>query len=56
VLSGDQAPTPDQIDTMINCAVMSAERYYPAIQLVTWAERSPEDAVQIAIGEAYGRV
>ncbi|MFN2306513.1 MAG: YbjN domain-containing protein [Paracoccaceae bacterium] len=55
VLSGDQAPTPDQIDTMINCAVMSAERYYPAIQLVTWAERSPEDAVQIAIGEAYGR-
>ena len=55
VLAGDQAPTPDQIDTMINCAVASAERYYPAIQLVTWAERSPEEAVQVAIGEAYGR-
>ena len=55
VLAGDQAPTPDQIDTMINAAVMSCERYYPAIQLVTWAERSPEEAVQVAIAEAYGR-
>lgn len=55
VLAGDQAPTPDQIDTMINAAVMSCERYYPALQLVTWAERSAEEAVQVAIAEAYGR-
>ena len=55
VLAGDQAPTPDQIDTMINAAVLSCERYYPALQLVTWAERTPEEAVQVAIAEAYGR-
>lgn len=55
VLSGDQAPTPEQVDTMIGAAVASCERFYPAIQLVTWAERAPSDAVQIAMAEAYGR-
>ena len=55
VLAGDQQPSAEQIDTMINAAVMSCERYYPAIQLVTWAERTPADAVQVAIAEAYGR-
>lgn len=55
VLAGDQAPTADQIDTMINAAVMSCERYYPALQLVTWAEQTAEEAVQVAMAEAYGR-
>jgi len=55
VLAGGQTASPDQIDTMINAAVLSAERYYPAIQLVTWGNRTPEDAVQVAIAEAYGR-
>jgi hypothetical protein len=55
VLAGDQVAGTEQIDTMINAAVMSAERFYPAFQLVTWAERSPADAIQVAIAEAYGR-
>ncbi len=55
VLAGGQAASPEQIDTMITAAVLSAERYYPAIQLVTWANRTPEDAMQVAIAEAYGR-
>ncbi len=55
VLAGEQVAGPEQIDTMINAAVLSAERFYPAFQLVTWAERTPEDAVQVAIAEAYGR-
>lgn len=55
VLSGEIAPTADQVDTMITAAVASAERYYPAIQLVTWADKSPQEAVQVAIAEAYGR-
>ena len=55
VLAGGQAPGPEQVDTMINAAVMSCERYYPAIQLVTWAERTPSEAVEVAIAEAYGR-
>ncbi|WIY23477.1 type III secretion system chaperone family protein [Parasedimentitalea psychrophila] len=55
VLTGGQIAGPEQIDTMINCAVSSAERYYPAIQLMVWGDRSPEDAMQVAIAEAYGR-
>ncbi|MCI5096078.1 MAG: YbjN domain-containing protein [Rhodobacteraceae bacterium] len=55
VLAGGQAASPDQIDTLINAAVLSAERYYPAIQLMVWGDRSPKDAMQVAIAEAYGR-
>jgi len=55
VLSGDVEPGPEQIDTMLAAAVTSCERFYPAFQLVTWAERSPQDAMGIAMTEAYGR-
>lgn len=55
VLSGGQMASPDQIDTLIAAAVMSAERFYPAFQLVAWSTRTPEDAMQVAISEAYGR-
>ncbi|MEM6897038.1 MAG: YbjN domain-containing protein [Pseudomonadota bacterium] len=55
ILSGGQVATPDQIDTMISAAVLSAERYYPAFQLVTWGERPLNEAMQVAIAEAYGR-
>ena len=55
VLAGGQSATAEQIDTMIATAVLSAERYYPAFQLVAWGDRAPEDAMQVAIAEAYGR-
>ncbi|MEM9292599.1 MAG: YbjN domain-containing protein [Acidobacteriota bacterium] len=54
VLAGGTMPGPDQIDRLIGAAVGAAERYYPAFQLVVWGERSAEDALQIAIAEAYG--
>ena len=55
ILAGGQFAGPDQIDTMIRAAVMSAERFYPALQLVAWGDRDPADALQVAIAEAYGR-
>ena len=55
VLAGGQIAGTEQIDTLINAAVLSAERFYPAFQLVAWADRTPEDAMQVAIAEAYGR-
>ncbi|KRS13155.1 diacylglyceryl transferase [Roseovarius atlanticus] len=55
VMAGAQAISPEQIDTLIGAAVMSAERFYPALQLVVWGDRTPKEAMQIAIGEAYGR-
>ncbi len=55
VMSGAQEVSPEQVDTLITTAVMSAERYYPAFQLAVWGDRSPKDALQVAIAEAYGR-
>jgi hypothetical protein len=55
IQAGGQVAAPEQIDTMINAAVLSAERYYPAIQLLVWGGRSPEESMQVAIAEAYGR-
>lgn len=55
VLAGGQDASPEQIATLIDTAVMSAERFYPAFQLVVWGDRSPRDAMQVAIAEAYGR-
>jgi len=54
VLAGGQDATAEQIDTMIGAAVMSAERYYPAVQLVVWGDQTPKQALQVAIAEAYG--
>ncbi len=54
LLGSEQYVSPEQIDTMIGAAVMSCERFYPAFQLVTWGERTPANAMQIAMNEAYG--
>ena len=55
VTAGGQGVSPAQIDTLIRTAVLSAERFYPAFQLVVWGERPPREALQVAIAEAYGR-
>ena len=54
LLAGDQVVSPEQVDTIIGAAVSSCERFYPAFQLVTWAERDVAEAMQIALTEAYG--
>ena len=55
LLAGGQMAGPEQIDRLIIQAVTAAERFYPAFQLVAWGNQSPEDALQVAIAEAYGR-
>ena len=55
VLSGGQDASSAQIDTMIRAAVISAERYYPALQLLVWGDQTPKAAMDVAIAEAYGR-
>ena len=54
VLAGGQIASADQIDTMISSAVLTAEKYYPAFQLVIYDDQSPASAMQVAIAEAYG--
>lgn len=55
VLAGGQVAGPDQINTLIRAAVTASERYYPAFQLVCWGDQAPQEAMQVAIAEAYGR-
>ncbi|RJE82478.1 type III secretion system chaperone family protein [Paracoccus onubensis] len=55
VLAGDNLATPEQIDEMIGNAIFACERFYPAFQLVGWANTSVGEALDIAMGEAYGR-
>ena len=54
VLTGGQIATAEQIDAMISSAVLTAEKYYPAFQLVVYDNHSPNKAMQVAIAEAYG--
>ena len=54
VLTGGQEASAEQIDTMIGAAVLSAERYYPAVQLALWGNQTPKQALEVAIAEAYG--
>ncbi|NAZ37444.1 YbjN domain-containing protein [Rubellimicrobium sp. CFH 75288] len=55
VLAGDQVASPEQIDTMIHAALLSAERFYPAVQLALWGGEEPRRAMDAAIAEAFGR-
>ncbi|SFK02637.1 YbjN domain-containing protein [Celeribacter neptunius] len=55
VLSGGQVAGPEQVDRLIGAAVGAAERFYPAFQLVAWSDRTPAEAMDVAIHEAYGR-
>ncbi|SFP80245.1 YbjN domain-containing protein [Tranquillimonas alkanivorans] len=55
VLSGGQTACPEQIDRMISSAVIAAEKFYPAFQLVAWGGKTAKEAMQVAIAEAYGR-
>lgn len=55
VMPGEALVTPEQIDRVLSTAVTSAERFYPAFQLVCWGDQPPKEALQVAIAEAYGR-
>jgi hypothetical protein len=53
-LSGGACAQPEQVNAMIAEAVLTAERFYPAVQLVCWGGREAAPAMEVAIGEAYG--
>ncbi|GLS87571.1 hypothetical protein GCM10010873_25450 [Cypionkella aquatica] len=54
-LAGGQMVSSEQIDRLISGAITASERFYPAFQLVSWADKTPAEAMKVAIAEAYGR-
>jgi len=55
LLTAGQGVGAAQVATLVETAVAACERYYPAFQLATWGNGTPEAALQVAIAEAYGR-
>jgi len=54
-LAGGAMATGGQIEAMLKAAVGACERFYPAFQLVAADDATPEDAVAVAVADAYGR-
>ena len=55
VLAGGQGASVEQVGRMIQTSLAAAERFYPAFQLVSWGGQTPEDAMRVAMTEAWGR-
>lgn len=55
LLSGGAVATAAQIDSMIRGAVIAAERFYPAFQLVAWGDDGADAALAIALSDSVGR-
>ncbi|MCY4150628.1 MAG: YbjN domain-containing protein [Aestuariivita sp.] len=50
LLLPEQLPSRSQINRVIQAAVGSSERFYPALQLLVWGERTPSQALEVAFG------
>lgn len=55
LLGGGATAEPEQIDQMLSAAVVACEQFYPAFQLVCWGNSPVDEAMKIAMTEAYGR-
>ncbi|RME15310.1 MAG: diacylglyceryl transferase [Alphaproteobacteria bacterium] len=55
VLAGGQVAGAEQLGRLLGSAIANCERFYPAFQLASWSDTPVEEAMQVAIAEAYGR-
>lgn len=55
ILAGGAVAGAGQLNRMISDAITGCERFYPAFQLVAWADRDPAEAMKVAMSEAWGR-
>lgn len=55
VLGGEAAAAPEQLDSITANAIAACERFYPSFQLTAWGNADPVAALDMAMGEAYGR-
>jgi len=44
----------EQLEDLVDIALMECERFYPALQFVVWAGRTPKDAMASAMMETAG--
>jgi hypothetical protein len=53
-LRGTDGPTAEQMEDILEAAVIECERFYPAFQFVIWGGRSAQDAVAMAMIDTVG--
>lgn len=53
-MRGSNAPTQEQVEDLIQNALMECERFYPAFNYVLWGGKSPADALTAAMVETVG--
>lgn len=54
LLKGESSLTIEQLEELVEIALLECERAYPALQSVNWAGKSPEEALKTAIFETVG--
>ena len=54
-LRGAPGASAEQLEDLIDAAVVECERFYPALQLVVWGGRSIADALTVARMDTIGR-
>ena len=53
-LAGGARATDAQCGAVVNAAIKSCENYYPAFQWVSWAGKTPDEALALAMFETKG--
>lgn len=53
-LRGSQGPSPEQVEDILETAIMECERFYPAFQYTIWGGKSANDAIAAALIETVG--
>ncbi len=53
-LRGTAGMAADQLEDLVDCGVGESERFYPALQLVVWGGRDPDEALQTALMDTVG--
>ncbi len=53
-LRGSRGPSPEQVEDILETAIMECERFYPAFQYTIWGGKSASDAIAAALIETLG--
>ena len=53
-LRGTDGPTKEQMEDILEAAIVECERFYPAFQIVIWGGRSASEAVTMAMIDTVG--
>ena len=54
-LNGGARASANQINSIVENSIIACEQFYPAFQLASWGNESPEECLKIAFDKSFGR-